>query len=84
MYVQTAGVSEHLWHSDPDAAAGGAHPDLASEGTGQGNTNTVGMLRARYVFPFRNNWSLAKSLHIKLLKVNIEQDTRANVTLTAS
>lgn len=39
--VQTAGVSEHLWYSDPDAPAGGAHPDLAPEGTGQGNTNTL-------------------------------------------
>lgn len=39
LYVKTSGVSEHLRHPDSDAPAGGAHPDLASEGIGQGNTH---------------------------------------------
>lgn len=42
MHVQPSGIFEHLRHPDPDAAASGAHPDLASEGAGQGNKGPQG------------------------------------------
>ncbi|PWA18849.1 hypothetical protein CCH79_00004797 [Gambusia affinis] len=38
---ETSGVSEHVWDSDPDSSASRAHPDLASEGTGQGTLITA-------------------------------------------